>query len=106
MSGAATAEVLASIQATTTVEWFTVPGSAQTTQLCATTIRRAILAGELRAVKIGNVWRIRRDWLNFWLEHPPQRTLSAEAVEAQKLRNRKAVRARWEKEKERRRRSA
>ena len=77
--------------------WLTVNESAQEANLCDATILRRIRDGQLQARKIGNTWRIRRDWLSFYLENPKPRSISAEAREAQRVRNRKAAQARWAK---------
>lgn len=64
-----------------TPEWFTVKHAAATTSLSVTTIRRAILRGELQASNIGSTkrptWRISRTDLNEWMERKKGETAVA-----------------------------
>jgi excisionase family DNA binding protein len=83
-----------------TVEpFYTVQQASRLAQVCDATIRRALRTGALKGRQFGHVWRIRRDWLVFFLENPQPHVLSAEALEARRARNRRNIAARWRKAK-------
>lgn len=48
--------------------WMTSDEAAQHARLSDEHIRRACRAGTLRAVKIGQFWRLRPEWVDSWME--------------------------------------
>lgn len=78
--------------------YLTVAEAAARAKACAATIRRAIAEPRgLRAVRVGQHYRIRPSWLDDWLARlAGPRLLSTQQREAMSARCRKAVVTRWE----------
>src|SRR5262249_52348917 len=81
--------------------YLTVAQGADIAQVCDETIRRWIKSEELRATRVGASYRFRKSKLIACLDrHTGPRQLSAVDKEAQRIRMRRAVQARWEKYRE------
>ena len=94
----------AAVQADDSV-WLDTVAAARYAGCCPATLRRAIRAGDLRAVQLGNRYRLKPSWIDTWLSRPAAPVdLTPEALErklarARRLsdRGRLAARARWAK---------